>query len=341
MNERDKYEKNTSTLRELFKKADNSGKIAWQIGDLLMDNYDNRFYKIEHKTFEEFTEKEFGKTGQTARTYITIRKRFEWSDISETMLVTHLKAIADFENSYVGNIVLKALKTVVTEEESKDPKKPKTIPSTKDIDLSLKLLSKANSLDEKQAVQTLKAVAQESKNSTSKKKKKKSKEEKFGEKLTSEGIPEIANLFENEPIDEMGTVALFCILFPFIKGMEFKLGGEKLSFESFQYVRSPFPDSSIRVKEIRPRNPRFKYLKVEFEFESYNFIKHKHFEDAKFDECKLIVCWTDNIVGNKVVPLGLKERLPEIIEIADILKSGKIKALNIINEEEKKKPATN
>lgn len=340
MNQKDKYERNTSTLRELFKKADNSGKIAWDIGDLLLVNYENRFYLNEYKNFEDYTEKEFGKTGQTARTYISIRKRFEWGDISENMLVTHLKAIADFEDSYVGNIVLKALKTVATEEDGKDPKISKTIPSTKDIDLSLKLLSKANRLDEKQAVQTLKAVAEESKKSTSKKKKKKSKEEKFGEKLVSDGIPEIANLFENEPIDEMGTVALFCILFPFIKGLEFKLGVEKLSFESFQYVRAPFPDSSIRVKELKARNQRFKYLKIEFEFESYNFIKHKHFEDSKFEECKLIVCWKDNIVGNKVIPIGLKERLPAIIEISDILKSGKINVKNII-QEEKKKPATN
>jgi len=331
MIERDTYEKNTATLRELFKKADNSGKIAWQIGDLLLESYDNKLYRVEYNTFEDFTKKEFGKTGQTARTYIEIRKRFEWSEISDNMLVTHLKAIASFENSVVGDIVLKALKKVVQEEDEKEPKNTKTIPSTKDIDLSLSLLSKMSSLGEKEAIQLLKAVAKESKNASSKKKRKKSKEEKFGSKLVAEGIPEIENIFENEPIDEMGTVALFCILFPFIKELEFSLDEELLTFKSFQFVRTPFPDSSIRVKEKKGR--KYKYIKVEFEYESYNFIKHKHFEDDKFNECKLIICWKDNIIDNKIIPNELKKKLPEIIEISDILKKGKINVKNIRNEE--------
>ena len=44
---------------------------------------------------------------------------------------------------------------------------------------------------------------------------------------------------------------------------------------------------------------------------------------------------TYNIIGNKLIPEGYKEKLPDIMEISDILESGCLIVKNIIEEEKK------
>lgn len=66
---------------------------------------------------------------------------------------------------------------------------------------------------------------------------------------------------------------------------------------------------------------------------SYNFIKHKHHLDKNFKDCKLIVCWKDDIIGRKSVPTNLKKELPPFIALSDILETGEIQVKNILSEE--------
>jgi len=97
----------------------------------------------------------------------------------------------------------------------------------------------------------------------------------FGKRLHSEYFKETQLLIENEPYDEMGLVSMFCIMFPELREIEFQLKTDIIKFSSIKYIRSKFPDCCIRI-EVKDRKKSNREIQVEFEFESYNFIKHKH-----------------------------------------------------------------
>ena len=76
------------------------------------------------------------------------------------------------------------------------------------------------------------------------------------------------------PINEAGVIYLFGTL------------AEKLGIVVLR-IQSEFPDcEAIRLVD----EERWQRIRIEFEYESRNFILHKH--DAK--ECDLIVCWKHN-----------------------------------------------
>jgi hypothetical protein len=228
---KNEFAQTTDDLKKLFKKNSNSGKDAWEIGNLLSKTHKEKLYKSSYKKFEDYTLAEFDKTAQTAYAYIKIRDRFERDEIPDDFLVTHLKVISDFENSKIGDIVLKAIEKI-TKEAKKDEKI--TIPSTKDISLTFSLLSKTDDISKDEVTQILKEISKEAKATTSKKRKRK---DKFGNRLKSKAFPIIEELFENEPIDEMGTVALFCTMFPYLKGIKFFLQSNILE-QHFLIVKS-------------------------------------------------------------------------------------------------------
>jgi hypothetical protein len=77
-----------------------------------------------------------------------------------------------------------------------------------------------------------------------------------------------------EPVNEMGVMALFCML-------SRQLG---LVIES---VQSGFPDCEAKM-EVEPE--RWQHFRIEFEYESRNFRDHRHDPE----KCDLIVCWRHN-----------------------------------------------
>jgi hypothetical protein len=77
-----------------------------------------------------------------------------------------------------------------------------------------------------------------------------------------------------EPVNEMGVLALFCML------------SRQLGFV-IESVQSGFPDCEAKV-EVEPG--RWQHFRIEFEYESRNFRDHRH-DPAK---CDLIVCWRHN-----------------------------------------------
>jgi hypothetical protein len=77
-----------------------------------------------------------------------------------------------------------------------------------------------------------------------------------------------------EPINEMGVMALFCML------------SRQLGFV-IESVQSAFPDCEAKM-EVEPG--RWQHFRIEFEYESRNFRDHRH-DPAK---CDLIVCWRHN-----------------------------------------------
>jgi hypothetical protein len=78
----------------------------------------------------------------------------------------------------------------------------------------------------------------------------------------------------HEPINEMAVVYLFGTL------------AAKLGF-MVTLIRPEFPDCEAFV-EVAPG--RWQRIRIEFEYESRNFLKHRH----KLEDCDMIVCWIHN-----------------------------------------------
>jgi hypothetical protein len=97
----------------------------------------------------------------------------------------------------------------------------------------------------------------------------------------------------HEPMDELGVIYVFGMV-------AHKLG--------FAVVRTQpnFPDCDA-LREIQPA--KWQPVKIEFEYESRNFLKHRHRPDG----CDFIVCWRHNW---KECPSTL-----EVIELQSILRS--------------------
>ncbi len=77
-----------------------------------------------------------------------------------------------------------------------------------------------------------------------------------------------------EPVNEMGVMALFCML------------SRQLGFV-MESVQSAFPDCEAKM-EVEPG--RWQHFRIEFEYESRNFRDHRHDPE----KCDLIVCWRHN-----------------------------------------------
>jgi hypothetical protein len=78
----------------------------------------------------------------------------------------------------------------------------------------------------------------------------------------------------HEPINEMGVVFLFGTV------------AERLGF-MVTLVQAEFPDCEA-LREVGPR--RWQRIRIEFEYESRNFLRHDHCVGA----CDMIVCWVHN-----------------------------------------------
>jgi hypothetical protein len=77
-----------------------------------------------------------------------------------------------------------------------------------------------------------------------------------------------------EPVNEMGVLALFCML------------SRQLGFV-IESVQAGFPDCEAKI-EVEPG--RWQHFRIEFEYESRNFKDHRHDPE----QCDLIVCWRHN-----------------------------------------------
>lgn len=107
----------------------------------------------------------------------------------------------------------------------------------------------------------------------------------YGRPLTPPGLA-------HEPVNEMGAVYLFGML------------SERLGYVVTR-IQSEFPDCEA-FREVAPG--RWQRVRIEFEFESRNFLLHKH--DPK--KCDVIVCWKHNWAE---CPANI-----EVIELSSIMK---------------------
>ena len=99
------------------------------------------------------------------------------------------------------------------------------------------------------------------------------------------------------PTCEGGVLFLFGALAP------------KLGF-AVERIQGAFPDCEA-MREMKPG--QWQRVRIEFEFESRNFLSHGHPADG----CEIIVCWNDNWEGCPLEVIELRtvmERLKERAE---------------------------
>ena len=106
-------------------------------------------------------------------------------------------------------------------------------------------------------------------------------------------LPEMVH----EPLNELGVVFAFGMV------------ARRLGFSVLRF-QSAFPDCEALREVVRGQLQR---MKLEFEYESRNFLRHGH----KIDGCDAIVCWKHNW---KECPLEVIELSKEIAKIAEIEK---------------------
>jgi hypothetical protein len=113
------------------------------------------------------------------------------------------------------------------------------------------------------------------------------------------GMPLAYSPLTYAPTHESGVIFLFGVL------------AQELRF-AVTRIQPAFPDCEA-MHEVRPG--QWQKLRIEFEFESRNFLIHGHSPD----DCDLIVCWNHNWEGCTVEVLELKQ---EIVRLARITKGG-------------------
>jgi hypothetical protein len=98
--------------------------------------------------------------------------------------------------------------------------------------------------------------------------------EKIHYKNTFYGPPLLPSVVTYAPINEIGLTVLFASM------------AKELGFR-ITHMQTEFPDGEV-MREVE--YGRWQRLRVEFEFESRNFVSHAHPADG----CELIVCWNHN-----------------------------------------------
>jgi hypothetical protein len=112
-----------------------------------------------------------------------------------------------------------------------------------------------------------------------------SKPQIYSEKLLY-GAPLFPSVLTYEPTNEIGVIVLFATM------------ARELRF-TITHVQTEFPDCEA-MREVG--SGRWQRLRIEFEFESRNFLYHGHAVDG----CDLIVCWRHNWEECPVEILELK-----------------------------------
>ncbi len=322
------FVKDTEELHRIIKQAKNSGEFAWKAGEILKKIRDNKSYQSNYENFEQYTQEEFGVNHQTANNYIVIYQSFKHEEIGN-MLVTYLRVIADIDNNNVRKMVLDSFRQIKDKEEKEKQEKknnPDINPyhaNVKDVIATISLIGSKNETEtsKDEISETINSVIEKGKEREENKKKNRVG---FGKPFQPKYYPEIKELIENEPISEAGLIALFCLLFRKIKGIFFNYNGDKIKFEKIKYIQTSFPDACIRYSTISKNGKEIhNELKVEFEFVSFNYIRHRHHNIQT--TCDMIICWEENArTDSKLFKNEAVKELPPILPLKNLFETGKI-----------------
>lgn len=312
----------TIELKELLKKADDTGAIAWRIGAVAERVKETRNYvdmpNKKYKRFEHYTQNELGKEEATIDIYIKIKQSFSFDDIGN-ILYSHLKQLVRLKDENIRKSALKAFKSLqiqyVIEKDVVEKEKFFTEVSIKNV---VDILLKSQEKSETKIASIVQEVLKVKHRIETQK-----KTDKVGKDLKTNIFKNLEDIIAYEPIDEQGTVGLFCLLLPYIQGIPFvtqlDYKNRKIRFNKIQFIRSRFPDACLTCIEETRKGPVNHLVKIEFEFLSSSYIDHI----ISREKCHLIVCWENNIDRIKY-PI---HTFPPIIELKSVLKTGIINVL--------------
>jgi len=348
-------DKKTERIDKLINKT-NSGKSAFFAGKLLFEIKDKKeFINKGYNSFSLYLKNELRTSDVKANSYINIYLIYNEDDIGDLILVTHLSYLAEQDEDIREKILLVAKeidKKTTNANQQKVEKGSNKIENPKKVEISLKnnLPSNETSKNEnktfkirpeydKDVLTTSINLLNSAKNDGQKITEelaqtafdistKINQERDFekiklpnsvGKRLEPKYFLELSDLYKYEPINEYNLVALFCIMFHLIKTTEFKYNKNTiLRFNSINFVRAEFPDAEIEFFDINKQ--RYSNLLIEFEFRSSNYIIHEHPKSQI--NCNLIICWENNLNKKDIEKFGMK--IPPIISISELLKTGKI-----------------
>lgn len=310
MEKPDKYLNDTKKLKELIRQVDKSGLSAWIAGNKLSAIKDTKSYKNYYNNFSEYCNNEFNISISTASTYIKIFRTFTENEVTH-LFISHLKLIGDL----IDEPKSRSLIVETISDYSGDINK-------EDIVTLASFVNSIKIFDTNQVIKLTEILVE---NNLDKKRKKEigKKVVKFGKPLSSKFISEL--LMEKEPINEMGVVGLFCLIFPYLKKY-FNLKGEKIAFKSIKYIQAPFPDACI-LCQVKDNKKTETELLIEFEFESFEYIRHKHHLSDK--KCDMIICWQDNAKTKKSREgMEVVRKMPPVFELKEFLETGNIELID-------------
>lgn len=105
------------------------------------------------------------------------------------------------------------------------------------------------------------------------------------------GAPLDCGALRHAPLNEQGVVFLFAIM------------AERLGF-AVEAIKNTFPDCEGKR---RMKSGAWERVRIEFEFESKNFRRHRH----NASDCDLIVCWNHNWPDCPVEVLAMRDFVPQ------------------------------
>jgi len=310
------FKEETEYLKTLIRQVGDTGSAAWIAGkDLSVIRGNQRYKQMNYNNFEEYCKTEFNIAASTAYAYMKIYENYDKEDTRE-MLISHLKTIAD---EIYSNEKKKALVNLIKQRYAKGEL------TNNELSSSINEIDNIEYESDEQFEREAKKIFTETGQETSQRKQKIKNHEEFGKDLISKFIPNIK--MQKEPINEMGVVALFCLIFDYFEDY-FEIEDKQLKFDKIKFVQSPFPDICITCKLKNPTKEKYTELFVEFEFESYEYIRHKHHKSLKAKNCKLIICWEDNAKTHQSKKdIDVVKNMPPVFELKNFLETGKITLL--------------
>jgi len=249
----------THKLSELLNKVQETGKVAWEIGRIAKIAKEGKSYRriegYKYTSFKEYCKQKLGKSDTTINGYITIYDSFENSDEISTMLISHLK-----EFSKIRDKELRLMAVSIYNQIQKDilfNKEDATLYpfSAKQISYFVTELNEKgkiflmNMTEREKLIKEILLTKQKSDT--------KILFNRFGEPFNQTNHSSVSKVLLRQPIDEQGTVALFCILFSELKKINFQFPFndliKKFQFYQIDFIRQEYPDARIFVRNMSRR----------------------------------------------------------------------------------------
>lgn len=303
-------------LKSLVIKNNESGKKAWEVGKILSSIYKQEEYKNNYATFPDYTRIELSMSSRIALQYIEIFEKIPEDQINENIPVSYLYILLDM-NDRDRLKFLSSINKLYEKIQNKNSSLygylghkrlfSQSLDSAKNM-----IFSSYQELLEEDIDNILEELFRKQNEEFQRKRFIKYK---TGKEINTTYFPYLSASYAREPVDEQGLVGLFCTMFPSLKEHQFTVHNRQIIFRRIICIRNAFPDAQIEVILLEKNGKKFTTLDIEFEFNSFNYILHKH--DQSYNTCEMIICWENNWKNDKITK-------PPILSVKKLIDSGTI-----------------